>query len=80
MKEKIYQVMRKLFQDAVDICMKGKEVRSIIRNYNDETVDISFPSRQGVATNLPVRQLLLTRSSHKYRTAKRNQSDAKDDV
>ena len=65
MQQKLGTLMRKLLKDAIETLSKEEEVRTIIRNYNEDTVDLPFPSKHGIVSNLPVRQLLLCKSSCK---------------
>ena len=57
--QKLCKVIQLLFYDTVDATLNGKKVSGIIRNHNECTVNVQFPSKHGIAGTLPVRELLL---------------------
>ena len=56
MQQKLCSVIQLLFHDAVDALLKGEKVAKILRNHNEDTVDLQFPSKHGITTALNVRE------------------------
>ena len=68
MQQRLTNVIQLLFQDTVNAIHNGKKISSILRNHNELTIDMPFPSKYGIVTNLPVRELLLAKLPRRHKT------------